>query len=427
MQHAKLSEIKIGKNRQRREFDEDSISSLSSSIQHRGLLHPVVCRVNTEKQIELVAGERRLRAIQMLAELDIDFTHDDTLFLAGTLPIVYVNDLSDIELWEVELEENILRTDLTWQEKSMAVAQLHKLRTSQALEKSGTQTFRDTATELKGNFAHGAEISSVGDDLIISQNLDNPEVVKASSKKEAMKVIDKKARKEHRAKLAEDFNLEGVKHSLIHADSLTWMQAAPSAIFDCLITDPPYGVDANNFGSNFETEHEYQDDWQYFKTLAETLSQEAFRLLKDNSHAYIFCSFEGFLYLKGCMENIGFKVWTQPLIWSKGDGNAPWVNRGHKRTYECILYAMKGARDVNTVAPDVIFCGSVAKREHAAQKPVPLLVELMKRSMNPGESVFDPFAGSGSIFKAATEASMVATGIERSEDYFNLALTKLGE
>lgn len=427
MKAVHISEITVLDNRQRRHFEPSDITELSRSIQARGLLHPIVCRQTPEGLIALVAGERRLRAMQQLIELDIVITHDTTAFLDGTVPVTFIDTLSEAEAYEAELEENIIRVDLSWQERASAVAKLHELRMGQAEQRGETQYVTQTATEIVGHEATSQDLKNTRTDIILAKHFDDPEVAKASSRKDALKVLEKKAKQKHREKLAEAFDLSATAHVLHHGDSFELAKTIADASIDCICTDPPYGVDASKFGSNFSTTHTYQDDWTYFLEIAHFLANEAFRLLKKDSHAYVFCSFEGFSVLQREFTEAGFRVWPQPLIWSKGNGNAPWVNKGHKKTYECILFAAKGDRDVNVVKTDVLFYSPVSDREHGAEKPVPLLADLLGRSTNPGDTVLDLFAGSGSIFPAADTVRCKAIGVERDKDSFNIAITKLSD
>lgn len=427
MYNCNIANIQIAENRQRREFNPQAITDLGKSIQSTGLLHPIVCRRLDNNVVQLVSGERRLRAIQQLVELEIPFMHGNTAYVGGMVPVNLIDDLSDEKAFEAELEENIMRVDLTWQERSLAVAQLHNLRSKQAEARGEVQTLRQTANELAGGESNNYEFVQTRNDAIVAKHLNDPEVAKAPSVKEALKVIEKKKKVEHRAKLAEQFDASKSQHVLHNGDFFELIETIPTASIDCILTDPPYGVDATEFGSNFHTEHDYQDDWEYFQSISQKLAFEAMRVLKPDTHAYVFCSFEGFSVLAADFAAAGFKVWNQPLIWSKGNGNAPWINAGHKKTYECIMFASKGSRDMTSVKPDVLSYGIVLDRDHAAQKPVALYVDLLRRSTNPGETVLDGFAGSGTIFAAANEAKLKAIGFERSQAHFNTALLRLDE
>lgn len=95
----------------RRDFSQESLEELAASIRAKGIIQPLIVRENPRKTdgYEIVAGERRWRAAQ-LAQL-----HD--------LPVV-VREVSDTELLELAIIENIQRADLNAVEEAMGYRQL---------------------------------------------------------------------------------------------------------------------------------------------------------------------------------------------------------------------------------------------------------------------------------------------------------------
>jgi len=93
----------------RRTFDQTRLAELAESIRTRGVLQPVVVRPLAGGRFELVAGERRLRAAQMV-ELE-------------TIPAL-VRDTDDWERLDVALAENMARVDLNAVEEARACAML---------------------------------------------------------------------------------------------------------------------------------------------------------------------------------------------------------------------------------------------------------------------------------------------------------------
>jgi ParB family transcriptional regulator, chromosome partitioning protein len=93
----------------RRRFDEARLAELAESIRTRGVLQPIVVRPLPGGSFELVAGERRLRAAQMV-ELE-------------TIPAL-VRDTDDWERLDVALAENMARVDLNAVEEARACAML---------------------------------------------------------------------------------------------------------------------------------------------------------------------------------------------------------------------------------------------------------------------------------------------------------------
>ena len=93
----------------RRTFDQARLAELAESIRARGVLQPIVVRPLAGGSFELVAGERRLRAAQMV-ELE-------------TIPAL-VRDTDDWERLDLALAENMARVDLNPVEEARACAML---------------------------------------------------------------------------------------------------------------------------------------------------------------------------------------------------------------------------------------------------------------------------------------------------------------
>jgi len=416
----KLSEeIKI-ENRQRRTFNEDRIAELATSIRQKGLLHPIVLQ---DDEVTLVAGERRLRAINMLGELDITIICDGQAIPQNHIPYVTLSSLSEYDIIEAELEENLLREDLSWQEEADAIARLHRLRE----EMYGKQTYADTAREIAGDAVNNSDNTKVRDSLLITQHMDDPEVAKAKSAKEAMKIIGKKGQAELTRQLAEQFNIEDTPHNFNCGDFRDFLHLIETSSVDVICTDPPYGIDADNFGDQAGAAHEYEDSEEYFKEIMTTFVNEASRVTKDLAHAYIFCDPRYFTYIQTLLEARGWSVWPTPLVWFKGNGMLPRPDHGPRRVYETILYAIKGDKPVLAVYGDVIDVPGLQSPHFGAEKPWELYENLLRRSVRPGDTIWDPFVGAGPVFPAANKLNTQVIGTELSVDKFNAAKLRLKE
>jgi site-specific DNA-methyltransferase (adenine-specific) len=64
---------------------------------------------------------------------------------------------------------------------------------------------------------------------------------------------------------------------------------------------------------------------------------------------------------------------------------------------------------------------------HGAQKPVAVIQNLLQRSVRPGDTVLDCFAGTGPIFPAAHTYKCKAVGLELNPEYFALSAKRLKE
>lgn len=103
-----VDEIVANKFQPRVEFNDDALEDLMESIKQFGVLQPILVR-RLNKEYELIAGERRLRASK-LAGLD-------------TIPAI-IREYTDTEITAIALIENLQREDLTAIEEALAYSKL---------------------------------------------------------------------------------------------------------------------------------------------------------------------------------------------------------------------------------------------------------------------------------------------------------------
>jgi len=424
------SAIVILPDRQRRTFAADQLHELGESIRERGLFHPIILRIIGEDYV-LVSGERRLRAMIDIYDLGGSFRHDGQDVRSGFIPYTLLEDLDELGVEEAELEENIRRADLTWQERAAAHARLNALRTKQAAQRGeAPPTVADIALEVRGS-REGVNQESTRREIIVAKHLDNPAVKAAKSVDEAFKILKKEESHAKSRALGEQVGrtFTADLHKILNEDSLQWMCNASAEQFDVILTDPPYGMGADEFGDSgglAAGAHGYKDDAEHFHKILTILAPESYRLAKAEAHLYMFCDIEWFPDIKSALAVAGWWVFRTPLIWHKPSGmRAPWPEHGPQRKYETICYAVKGKRPVLKMAADLISFGADSNLGHAAQKPVALFEELLRRSCRPGNTVFDPFCGSGTIFAAAHELKCQATGIELDQASFGIAVKRV--
>lgn len=107
----KISSIRPNPYQPRKNFDDESLKQLSSSIKERGIFQPILVRKSL-KGYELIAGERRLKASKMAGLKEI--------------PAVVLDGVDDKDMMEVSLLENIQREDLNPIEEAQAYDQIIK-------------------------------------------------------------------------------------------------------------------------------------------------------------------------------------------------------------------------------------------------------------------------------------------------------------
>jgi ParB family chromosome partitioning protein len=104
-----IDQIEPNPNQPRREFDDEALKELASSIAQIGIIQPITLRQITENRFQIIAGERRWKASQ----------------LAGLKAIpAYIRTISDENVMEMALVENIQREDLNAIEIALAYEHL---------------------------------------------------------------------------------------------------------------------------------------------------------------------------------------------------------------------------------------------------------------------------------------------------------------
>lgn len=437
-----LNNLTVDEDRQRKTFSHLELAELEDSIFSHGLINPLMVRPDPEikNSYILVAGERRLRAIKSRGG---GFRFGDIDVPAGSVPVIVKNfvDLTDAGL--IELHENIMRMDLTWQEKVAAIKKLDETAKERGLpnvegEVALALSPQGSTEPTSGGYRQANKARAV------AGFLDDPEVTKASTLSEAARIASRKIEQQMIEKLSKmdiketpDIEPEKVDGpterrvvspparplvgTLYHGDCREWITKIPTASIDTVLADPPYGMNADKFkdgGHTTTLEHTYEDSPEYAIMVTAALVQELDRICKDHSHVYMFCRPEGFEHIKELFSD-QWKVRSRPLIWSKGNRGklGEGLLSGYSFCYECILVATRGGKPFAGVVPDVIPVPVVNPdiKVHGAQKPVELYKILLGQSNIPHDTVLDPFCGSGTIFPAARDLSMKPIGIELDE------------
>lgn len=427
-----FEDIFIDENRQRRELSVESIIELAGSIASVGVIHPIVVRLDSQDRIVLVAGERRLRAMEYVWNFGQSVKCGEYDFPPHHAPCTYLGEIEPIKAYEIELEENVRRKDITWQERTAAVARLAKLQEEITGEPPSPAKLAEEIGASPGETGGGGSAAqAVRQDLILAKFLHDPDVIAAKSRADAFKIVKRKEETRRNAEIgARISNSLAGDHRLIRGDCLEILPTLPEASFDVILTDPPYGMGAQDFGDSGGTGgavggHFYDDSPEAFERNVPLWVEAIARVSKPQSHLYWFCDIDWFPFLK---DQIGqyFKVFRTPIIWfNPGGSRAPWPQSGPQRKSQYVLYANKGNRPVTAIFGDVITASSDPNLNHHAQKPVFLYSELLKRSIRAGDHVLDSFAGTGPIFPAAHGLKCRATGIEKDEAACGIAAKRM--
>ncbi|QUM86187.1 site-specific DNA-methyltransferase [Moritella sp. 28] len=197
-------------------------------------------------------------------------------------------------------------------------------------------------------------------------------------------------------------------------DAVDWLKTLPSESIDLVITDPPYESleKHRKIGTTTRLKNSAGSSNQWFSIFPNSdfpaLIEQIYRVLKKNSHFYLFCDQETMFVIKPIAEDFGFKFW-KPIVWDKC---AIGMGYHYRARYEFILFFEKGKRKLHDLGmPDVLQEKRVW-RGYPTEKPVPLIEKLITQSSSVDDLVIDPFFGSGATLIAAANLGRRSEGAD---------------
>jgi ParB family chromosome partitioning protein len=422
-----LDQILVGE-RQREDYGD--VEDLANSLERFGLIQPIVL----DDQNRLVAGGRRLAAA--------------TLLEWPTIKVVYLGTLSEDERIELELEENIRRKDMSWQERVMGIAKIHSLKQLNGALSGQKWGQRETG-ELLGmslsnvNYALWAAARLKAGDEPVRNCANMAEVIKLMLQRaedSALKVMAQEVQATPQyvadatpllTQTTDDGQLAQVpvvKLRLHNMDGLLALQglAQPSQI-DHIITDPPYAIDMDNIqqdggGQNVDRTRNEHDVAENLRLLFNFFPL-AHAALPDHGFCVLWCDQDNWDDLKTWAERAGFRVQRWPLIWIKTD---PCQNLAAQYNFtkktEIAMVCRKPGATLNMHQPsNYCVCPGEDKTQfsHPFAKPRDLWKWIINAVSQPGQVILDPFAGSGTCPAAVAETGRLPMACEKVEVHFN--------
>ena len=205
---------------------------------------------------------------------------------------------------------------------------------------------------------------------------------------------------------------------------------------DCVITDPPFESEAHTLQRRVKRgQHSIGVDDR--KALNTPLSFEplSFETRTDSGRliaamtkrwAIVFCQCEASQLWRVALEPMSYR---RTGIWIKPDGMPQYSGDRPGMGYESIVFCHAPGRSRWNGGGRVgVFThnkNSGGKHDHETQKPVPLMRELVSLFTDYGETIADPFMGSGTTGIACVNLGRKFIGVEIHEPYFDIAVERI--
>jgi len=227
------------------------------------------------------------------------------------------------------------------------------------------------------------------------------------------------------------------ENTIIVGDYLDIMAQIPDGCVDLVITDPAYEGSAHKWRKVGTTtrlgghrDPNKRDETKWFPTIKNEdvadLVQELYRIMRRNTHAYIFADFEFLKTLHYFSIEEPVFDYFKPLIWDKMRLG---MGYHYRCRYEFVVLLDKGKnRALKSLKMGDIFpVKPVLSSEKLVptQKPEDLVEVFIWQHSLKGELIFDPFMGSGTTAVVADRLGRKFFGCDINPDYVEMALNRL--
>ena len=201
-------------------------------------------------------------------------------------------------------------------------------------------------------------------------------------------------------------------------DCLDLMKELPDKSVDLVLTDPPYGL-------NYEYTT-YTDTQENLKLLVSSFMPEALRIGKM---VVTFCGVQN-IWLYPPAD------WIMSYSWNT---TAKYGKYGYNQWQPIIIYGkdLKGFGSINEVLKSdsvkysggagIGFLADYKMKKHPCPKPLNVMEYLVRRFSNKGQTVLDPFMGSGTTGVACKRLNRDFIGFEKDPTYFKIAENRITE
>ena len=245
------------------------------------------------------------------------------------------------------------------------------------------------------------------------------------------------------------------KNSILHGDSLELLKQIPDKSIDLVFADPPYNLQLKDtlYRPDQTTVEAVTNDWDKFDTYQayDNFSllwlKESKRVLRDGGALWVIGSYHNILRLGTSIQNLGYWI-LNDIIWNKTNPmpnfrgtrftNAHetllWCTTERKAKYTFNYQNLKELNEGKQMRSDwhIPICAgkerlreSNNQRSHPTQKPEALLYRILVSSTNKGDTVLDPFLGSGTTAVMAKKLQRNFIGFEQDKEYIKLAKKRL--
>ena len=417
MRHHKTETIPLDKitveNRARKDMGD--IEDLALSIKDKGLLQNLV----VDQNYRLLAGGRRHAALILLKAEEV------------TVTVIQTTD--EIDPFEIELIENLVRKDMEWPEWVELVRKMHNYYSQR--EKNWTQS--KTAGILERSVGSINQILQLAEGMKSLPGLAD-EKTEADAFRKMNAIMAKLTMSELKTRLekrSDDDDIQviltDVKKNYLIGDAIEEMRKLSDE--DSLLifaeVDPPFAVSLNETkkqdGPVDNMEGYVEITAEKYPDFLNDLAYQLFRVLPPSATFVFWYAIDWHEEVRTALTEAGFLIDPIPAIWIKKHGQTNREKTNLARAYETFFYGRKPGSNTGLSKKGRINIFDFqtvpgAFKRHPTQKPLAIMQEIIETfclDITPDRKILVPFMGSGVTYLAARALGLTAFGWDLNSEY----------
>ena len=245
-------------------------------------------------------------------------------------------------------------------------------------------------------------------------------------------------------------------NKIVNGDSLKELKKIPDKFFDLVFVDPPYNMQIGETLRRPDSSKVdgVNDKWDHFKSFkhyddfCKEWLIECKRVLKENGSIWVIGSYHNIFRLGYHLQNLNYWI-LNDVIWRKNNPMPNFKGTRFTNAHETLIWASKNKKSKYTFNYQSLKClnddlqmrsdwtlpicsgkerlKKNGKKIHSTQKPEALLHRIILATTNQGDSIFDPFLGTGTTAVVAKKLGRKYYGIERDKTYFKAAYKRINK
>lgn len=239
------------------------------------------------------------------------------------------------------------------------------------------------------------------------------------------------------------------KHKIIVGDCLEVLPSLPDESVDLVFADPPYGLaKTKGLGWKYSKHVTLQETWdifskdEFFDFNIKWIT-ECMRVLKQGGSLWVCGSFHNMYQVGFILQHLNAKI-NNSIVWFKPNAQPNISCRMFTESTEHLIWAVKNHSKAKwTFNYDIIKKMNNGKQmrnmweipltprsekwagEHPTQKPFELVKRVVLACSKEGDTVLDPFIGSGTTSVVAKQFDRCSIGVEKEEKYLPIIKKRL--